>query len=141
MIGNIIVSGQDEPNTIDINVIGSARGEEGAKGPQGDPGVSVSNIQKQNGHLIITLTNGRIVDAGELPTEDMYFQYVDEIDGVNQTYTIEPEVNPEDVKYVCINGVIYPTGYTLSSNSITFNFPAGLIPTGRIDLAVFGGNA
>lgn len=140
MIGNIIVSGQDNPNTIDINVIGSSRGEPGEKGTQGDPGVGISNIQDQDGHLIVSLSNGQSVDAGEIPTEDMHFQYVGEMDGTNQTYAISPEVDPQKVKYICINGVIYPTGYILNSNNITFDFPSGLIPSGRLDLAVFGGN-
>lgn len=140
MIGNIIVSGQDNPNTIDINVIGSARGEQGEQGLPGEQGVGISNLQNEDGRLIVSLSNGQTVDAGEIPTEDMVFQYVGEMDGTNQTYAISPEIDPYKVRYICINGVVYPTGYTLTSNSITFNFPAGLIPSGRLDLAVFGGN-
>ena len=140
-ISNIIFAGSDNPNEIDISVISNQRGEQGEKGPQGDPGVGVSGLTNNNNHLVVTLSNGTTVDAGELPTEDIYFQYVGEMDGENNTYSISPAIDPDSVAYICINGVIYPTGYTLTTNSITFNFPEDLIPSGRLDLAIYGGLA
>lgn len=139
MFRNVIVAGNSEENAIKINVLGNERGRQGAKGEQGDPGVSISSLYKQNGNLYIQLSNGQVIDAGELPTEDLTVQYVGEMDGVNQTYSISPAVDPNEVKFVLINGVVYTSGYNLTQSSITFSFDNDLIPSGRLELAIFEG--
>ena len=139
MFRNVIVAGNSQENAIKINVIGGERGDQGEKGPQGDPGVSIASLYKQNGNLYIELTNGQVIDAGELPTEDLTVQYVGEMDGTNQTYAISPAVDPNEVKFVLINGVVYTSGYNLTQSSITFSFDNDLIPSGRLELAIFEG--
>lgn len=139
MIRNVIFAGNSAENAINVNVISSDRGEQGEQGEQGDPGVSIVRLYKQNYHLFIELSDGSILDAGELPFEDLRVQYVGEMDGENQTYSISPTINPYEVKFVLINGVVYTDGYTLSSNSITFSFDEGLVPSGRLELAIFEG--
>ena len=43
------------------------KGEQGAKGDKGDQGIGVESMLIDEGHLYVTLTNGTLVDAGELP--------------------------------------------------------------------------
>lgn len=134
MIRNVIFAGNSAEEAIRINVISNDRGETGEQGPQGDPGVSIVRLYKQANHLYMELSDGSVIDAGALPFEDLTIQYVGEMDGVNQTYSVSPEIDPYKVKFVLINGVVYTDGYTLSSNSITFAFDAGLIPSGRLEI-------
>ena len=43
------------------------QGPEGPAGPQGEKGIGIENMGIEEGHLLIELTNGTILDAGELP--------------------------------------------------------------------------
>jgi len=43
------------------------QGERGDMGPEGANGVSVQNVVIENNHLMVTLSNGQVLDAGEMP--------------------------------------------------------------------------
>ena len=42
-------------------------GADGAEGPQGEQGISVTNVAIEDNHLMVTLSNGNTLDAGEMP--------------------------------------------------------------------------
>ena len=43
------------------------QGEKGDMGPEGANGVSVQNVVIENNHLMVTLSNDQVLDAGEIP--------------------------------------------------------------------------
>jgi hypothetical protein len=43
------------------------QGPAGEAGPQGEQGISVTNVAIEDNHLIVTLSNGNTLDAGEMP--------------------------------------------------------------------------
>ena len=43
-------------------------GPQGPQGIQGEDGVGIESMLVDEGHLYVTLTNGKLVDAGEIPT-------------------------------------------------------------------------
>ena len=43
-------------------------GPQGPQGIQGEDGVGVESMLVDEGHLYVTLTNGKLIDAGEIPT-------------------------------------------------------------------------
>ena len=45
----------------------SLKGPQGDMGPEGANGVSVQNVVIENNHLMVTLSNGQVLDAGEMP--------------------------------------------------------------------------
>ena len=44
-----------------------AEGPQGPEGPQGEQGISVTNVAIEDNHLMVTLSNGNTLDAGEMP--------------------------------------------------------------------------
>ena len=44
----------------------SGVGEQGPQGVQGEPGTSVENVVLDNNHVIVTLTDGTVIDAGAI---------------------------------------------------------------------------
>lgn len=56
-------------DTNAIELIEGPQGEQGPQGPQGNAGVSVTNVSvNASNHLIVTLSNGQTIDAGEIST-------------------------------------------------------------------------
>lgn len=43
------------------------KGADGAEGPQGPQGISVESVAIEDNHLMVTLSDGNVLDAGELP--------------------------------------------------------------------------
>ena len=43
------------------------QGPAGEAGPQGEQGISVTNVAIEDNHLMVTLSDGNILDAGEMP--------------------------------------------------------------------------
>ncbi len=62
-------------------------GQQGAQGAPGTPGVSVTDVKiNEKGHLIVTLSNGTLLDAGYVGKEGFV---TDEVDDMGFTLTYE----------------------------------------------------
>lgn len=73
----IFTDGKSLQEKIDSNEIGSGiEGAPGPMGPQGpagkdgEQGVSIKSVYIKNGHLMVELDNGQILDAGEMPVQE-----------------------------------------------------------------------
>lgn len=112
------------------------KGETGKTGEKGDTGVSVVGVYVDDDHLMTKLSDGREVDAGELPKVITRRAAVILLDGIARTFTLDAVINPDRVSHILINGVTYTEGFTIASDTITLNFPDEDIPNGKLEIFV-----
>lgn len=102
-----------------------------------DASNGIAKMEVKDGHLLVTLGDGRVLDSGSLPAGYIKRQTVTEMDGTGQVFVISPAVTPIEVTYITINGVDYNEEfYTINEagNQITTHFPEDMVPTGKLEL-------
>lgn len=105
------------------------------RGPQGDQGVSVTNVAADaNGDLITTLSDGTTINGGELPMALSQRIYVGEMNGTQATYNLPDTIDETKVAYILINGVIYTSDYSITSTTVTIELDE--LPTGKLEVVL-----
>lgn len=124
---------------INVHVDSNERGPQGVKGDTGAQGVGIDSMSINNGRLIVYLTNGQAVNAGELPKIEPGF-YTWESDGVTTQFVINPAIDPRSASYILLNGLVYTDNFSISGlgDTLTLEFTDG-IPTGKLQLVINGG--
>lgn len=111
-------------------------GAQGDPGKKGDTGVSVVDVYVDDDHLITKLSDGREVDAGELPKVITRRAAIISLDGIAKVFTLGAVINPDRVSHILINGVTYTEGFTINNDTITLNLPDKDVPTGKLEIFV-----
>lgn len=70
--------------------------------------------------------------------KSLEIQDVGTMNGVNKFFLLGQTVNPADVLFMVMNGVIYTEGYSIdpSGISITLNLDDDKLPTGKLQIGV-----
>lgn len=98
-------------------------------------GISIVTAEiDDNHHLIITLSNGDEVDAGEVPLNALEVAYTTTLDGTSNTITLPNDFDTSDISYLLINGSTLTDGWTISGNILTLPYPPGSVPSGKLEI-------
>lgn len=112
-------------------------GEKGDPGKKGDPGTSVVDVYvNDDDHLMTKFSDGREVDAGELPRVITRRAATVVLDGTMKVIKLDVTINPDRVSHILINGVTYTEGFTIADNTIMLNFSDEDIPVGKLEIFV-----
>ena len=81
-------------------------------------------------------SDGREVDAGELPRVITRRAATVALDGTMKIIKLDVTINPDRVSHILINGVTYTEGFTIIDNTVTLNFSDEDIPVGKLEIFV-----
>lgn len=99
-------------------------------------GVSITSAYiSNNNHLMIVMSSGVEVDAGEIPVGALEVVDTITLDGTSKTYTMTADVPQDEVAYILINGLVNTNGYTISNTSPrTITLDLTEVPTGTLEI-------